>query len=299
VNTIQVNYFLAAAKFLNFTKASEHLHVTQPALSRQIAALEHEIGANLFIRIRNTVQLTEAGAILAGGLEEIMAKYDELVDKAVSASHGLSGTLNVATVVGQSITGIFSKTLLYLWRNNPELQVQVIYNNMSKHLEALKSGEVDMVILSEQDLAGAGPDVHSKPVRTGKSCLVVPASHPNANKEGATFEDFKDQTFILMSNTESAKIANLQRSLCKAIGYDTSDRIAPNIGTVAVWLESGAGVTTLNPWHMLSTSPNLKFLEMDELMEVHESVAWLDTNHNPAIDAFLSALDICMREEEQ
>lgn len=58
--------FITLARCLNFTQAAEELHMTQPALSKHIAALEREFGAELFIRDRRTVQLSEAGRILFG-----------------------------------------------------------------------------------------------------------------------------------------------------------------------------------------------------------------------------------------
>jgi len=57
----QLRYFVAAAEDLSISRAAERLHVTQPALSRQIAALEEELGVALFDRIRKRIHLTDAG----------------------------------------------------------------------------------------------------------------------------------------------------------------------------------------------------------------------------------------------
>ena len=58
-----LRYFLTVAKEQNFTKAAEQLHITQPTLSRQLAALEEELGTDLFIRGSRSITLTEAGIL--------------------------------------------------------------------------------------------------------------------------------------------------------------------------------------------------------------------------------------------
>ncbi|MGR5874301.1 LysR family transcriptional regulator [Bacillus pacificus] len=60
----QLEYFLAVSKELHFTKAAEKLNISQPSLSQQIRALEHEVGMPLFDRIGKKISLTEAGKIL-------------------------------------------------------------------------------------------------------------------------------------------------------------------------------------------------------------------------------------------
>ena len=68
-----LKYFLVVAREENITKAAEILHVSQPALSRQIMQLEEELGARLFIRGKRSLTLTEEGRFLRGRAQEIVA----------------------------------------------------------------------------------------------------------------------------------------------------------------------------------------------------------------------------------
>ena len=61
MNTTQLECFLAVANFLNFSRAAEQLHITQPAVSHQISSLEDELGTRLFFRTSKSVRLTQAG----------------------------------------------------------------------------------------------------------------------------------------------------------------------------------------------------------------------------------------------
>lgn len=65
----QIKYFITAAKCLNFTKAASKLYITQPALSRQISAIEEELNVQLFVRNNRSVKLTPAGMALVEPFE--------------------------------------------------------------------------------------------------------------------------------------------------------------------------------------------------------------------------------------
>jgi DNA-binding transcriptional LysR family regulator len=72
----QLRYFMAIAEELHFRRAAERLYVTQPALSRQIAQLEHEIGVRLFHRNRRRVELTLAGSVLLDSLRQAFVQLE-------------------------------------------------------------------------------------------------------------------------------------------------------------------------------------------------------------------------------
>ena len=71
MNDLQIEYFLAAARNMSFSKAAQELFVSQPAISRQILALEQELGCPLFERLNRGIVLTGGGSLLSG-LEELI-----------------------------------------------------------------------------------------------------------------------------------------------------------------------------------------------------------------------------------
>jgi DNA-binding transcriptional LysR family regulator len=85
----QLRYFIAVAEELHFRRAAERLYVTQPALSRQIAQLEHEIGVRLFERNRRRVELTLAGSVLLDSLRETFVQLERsLANARWTGQHG-------------------------------------------------------------------------------------------------------------------------------------------------------------------------------------------------------------------
>ena len=77
--------FVAVAEELNFTTATKRLHIAQPALSRQIQALESELGMDLFERNRRTVSITEAGQVLLPVVRQIIRDFDDAVATGAAA----------------------------------------------------------------------------------------------------------------------------------------------------------------------------------------------------------------------
>ncbi len=88
----QLSYFLAAASTQNFRQAAELSLVTQPALSRQIAALEKELGTPLFKRIKQHVELTPAGQAFVEYAKETLEILQQGEQEMARWQQGLSGT---------------------------------------------------------------------------------------------------------------------------------------------------------------------------------------------------------------
>src|SRR5436190_23460426 len=89
-----LKYFQALAEELHFGRAAERVHIVQPALSRQIAALEQELGLKLFDRSTRGVELTAAGKVLHEKVTAILPAIDDAIDVARMTSTGETGRLD-------------------------------------------------------------------------------------------------------------------------------------------------------------------------------------------------------------
>ena len=91
-----VEYFIAVAEELNFSRAADRLHMAQPPLSAAIRQLEQELGTELFLRTTREVTLTDAGRTLLDGTRRVFAELDHTVTSTRRAAAGELGTLRVA-----------------------------------------------------------------------------------------------------------------------------------------------------------------------------------------------------------
>ncbi len=168
-----LRYFLTVAKEQNFTKAAEQLHITQPTLSRQIAALEEEVGKALFVRSGRTVTLTEDGVLLKRRALEIL----DLEERTLEELKGRDGLVEGTVTIG---CGEFSvvETLAEICKRYKEkyplvriaihtATADTIYEMMNKGLvdiglfmEPVNTQELDYIRVADSDhwVVGMRPD---------------------------------------------------------------------------------------------------------------------------------------------
>lgn len=283
MNFSQIKCFLAAADCLSFTRAADRLYLSQPVLSRQIAAMEEELEIQLFMREKKSVRLTHAGEILAEGFKRLADDYQSLLEKANAVNSGFEGSLNVGMAEGQLVCPPYSDALKAFRKKYPDVLVNLSKHSLAELLAKLERGELDIAFGATFNVRDDGKLEYQKVAKT-KNYLVVPANHPKANEERLTIEDFSGDTYLALSEQESQFIpggAGWTHS-----GEKHKTLTAPDIGTLALWLEAGYGIFTLNGNHALRNNPNIRFLDIPGLGETTEIIMWKRGNTNPMLEMF-------------
>ena len=188
----QLEYFVAVAKASNFRKAAQKLNVSQPTLTMQIAALEEEMGVQLFDRSRAGTLLTPAGRDLLPLARDILEHYDELGGIVEGRARQLGGSfrLGVSPTLGQSV---LPKLIGQLHKRYPDLQLH-IREDVPKALEqGLEDGTYD-IILSVLPMHTADNKV--RPLFTEPLRVVVPIDNPLATKQKLHGRDLLQQNVL-------------------------------------------------------------------------------------------------------
>ena len=105
-----LRYFLTVAKEQSFTKAAEQLHITQPTLSRQMAAFEEELGVTLFIRSGKKISLTDEGILLKRRALEILNLEERTIEELKGKEEVVEGTITIGCGEFAAV-----ETLHYSW----------------------------------------------------------------------------------------------------------------------------------------------------------------------------------------
>ena len=150
----QIKYFITTAKCLNFTKAASQLYITQPALSRQIAAIEAELNMQLFVRNNRTVKLTPAASVLLQEFEKIYNDYNLAIAKAANSFAGLSGELNIGVLEGAYVGDLFPDVLQYFAGFYPQVKINLRNYSFNQLIEKLYSNQLDLIVTLKFDVAG-------------------------------------------------------------------------------------------------------------------------------------------------
>lgn len=210
----QVRYCLALCKTLNFTRAAEACHVTQPALTRAIQKLEEELGGPLFQRERNLTQLTELGRLMRPLLEQTLAAAEATKECALRFRNSEMASLRIG--LPQSISArIVIAALRELLRKLPELELELRIADQAQLVDALLQGEVDAAFITD---AAPLPDrlnhwtMFKEAYRVG-----LPSGHRLADSDSLAPQALDGE--ILLGRRDCPATARL-RELCAAAGVE-------------------------------------------------------------------------------
>ncbi|MGI6730715.1 MAG: LysR substrate-binding domain-containing protein [Anaerovoracaceae bacterium] len=297
INVLQVQYFLAVAQHLNFTKAAESLFTTQPTISRQIACLEEDLGFPLFIRDKRNVSLTPAGQILYKELKNINDLMEAAVAKAKEANMGAYGSISIGYIESINTSNGFPEIISTFNDLHPYVSLTLEVNSFSTLREKFLQGLLDIIFtISFEISCMTGIDTHTLYKASGN--LVVPTSNPLCRKESLSMEDIKNEDFVAISPLESPGGYQALIDSCKAHGFVPNIvKLAPNLETLFIYLHSGIGIALLDENVRIYGGDGLKFYPMpmdsDDLLTVE--AVWKKDNQNPALPLFVSVLKGCGR----
>ena len=142
----QMRYFVAVAEELHFGRAAQRLRIAQPALSRQIQALEKDLLVQLLFRNRRRVQITPAGQVFLERARLILARSDEAVLAAQRAGGGVSGALNLG-FVGSATYDVLPGVLRDFLRAAPHVDLTLSEMTVHAQIEALTEKRIDIGLL--------------------------------------------------------------------------------------------------------------------------------------------------------
>jgi len=193
VDIKQLHYFIAVSEQMNFSKAAERLHISQPSLSNAIKKLEHEIGSPLLDRNTRNLQLTEAGEVLferakviVKNMEVLKKEMDEVV---------VHGTSEITIGVMESIKHWLPKVIANYKKDYPQMMIHLVDILGSKRVKkSLKSYKTHLIITNQ---LMDDPELEVKTLYEERLVAVLPLHHPLAKKETLSISDISAEPFII------------------------------------------------------------------------------------------------------
>jgi len=140
-----MKYYIAIVQAGSIAKASKEIHVTQPALSKQIADLEKRLGKKLFSRGYHGISLTKEGSILYERALEITALIDKTTEDVTNSDSTPSGTVHIGANRPPALR-LLSRTAKDIHDKYPDIKFNIVNGNTQTLLESLNQGKVDFII---------------------------------------------------------------------------------------------------------------------------------------------------------
>ncbi len=213
----QLRYFLGVCDAGSIAEAARLLHIAQPALSRQVAALEAELGVALFTRLPRGVALTRPGEELRLRALDILGRAGAIGDQVRVASRGMAGTLRIGVMPGYSGIAQLTAAILKLHQVSPAVEVRVETMHSAGQLDKLHRHELDLGILawrSPFDAAFTGI-----PIFDDRMALALPAHWPLARrKKPLRLRDLAGQPLLMFPRERSPVHYDKVAQACAAAG---------------------------------------------------------------------------------
>ena len=144
-----LRYFLAVAREENMTRAAETLHVTQPTLSKELKALEDELGKKLFTRHSFSIALTDEGALLRNRAEDLITMADKIEKEFLSLDDITGGDLYFGLAESYQICYL-AREIHTFKQTYPGLRYHITSGDTEQVAEKLQKGLLDFVVLAEE-----------------------------------------------------------------------------------------------------------------------------------------------------
>lgn len=223
--------FLELARCLNFTQAAQTLHLTQPALSKHIAALEREFGAPLFSRDRRSVALTEAGRALCSYATAIVDAYDGAVS-AIASIRDRQPVRVGGVMLDGTVNAIVSLATLLLSQKGLA-PLTTVYREDHSPIEQLTRGEIDLAITGITPEQAHELGLACRPLIEIPFVAILDRDHPLASRSSLRMGELANETFVHFVDPYASAAWNDIVACCKRHGFEPRTR--PLLGNTATY----------------------------------------------------------------
>lgn len=287
MNLTQIKYFITAAKYMNFTKAAEALYITQPTISKQIDALEEELGFKLFDRTSKKMKLTLGGELILEEFQKTVEAFEKALHVAKQIKSGSRGHLDIGYPSSLNITTLLPGLFKKFSEQYPKVTIELFTYDFKDLRTKLLNDDLDLILTVSFDK-----------ICKNSECLENLAIHRSSpriyfNKQlvdtidSVSIENFKKMPLISLDNDN-----DISMSLSLKYGLNTSKIITANsLETMFFYIESGEGIAILGSSYQITKNPSVSYLEFGEQNDqVGTDLFWKSDIRNPSVEVFIEFL---------
>jgi DNA-binding transcriptional LysR family regulator len=235
-----LNFFVAVAEELHFTRASARLRIAQPHLSQEIRRLEHEIGVELFVRTKRSVALTPAGHAFLERVRVVFDNTASAVYAAQRASRGETGRIRIGFVTSAAIRVIPNAAARFR-SAFPDVELLLKDIHSEEGIEAVRTGQLDLCLLYPPRIVD--PALNIETIWLEPLVALLPPKHPIADKQRISLQRLKSEPWIMGPREQGSRYFDEVIAACAAAGFAPRfTQRTTRITTTIIMVASGMGV---------------------------------------------------------
>jgi DNA-binding transcriptional LysR family regulator len=284
-----LRYFTTLTEELHFGRAAARLHIAQPALSKQIANLERELGLTLFERNRRRVELTPSGRLLLPEAQRLVELSSRLQQSARRIRDGLVGTLRLGYT--RTVADSALPELLRLHhRRYPSMLLSLRETTTQTAIDDVRDGIFDAAFLRH---VSGDVDLELIEVKAEPAVVAVPTGHPLANTKMVRFAELKGEPLVMMTRDIEPQLYDHAIALCTEAGFTpTIVHEADSVQTTLSMVASGLGLAVVTSSAQKSAISGVQYLALTEpTPSIVLYLAHRKDHVSPSLAAFLQSVD--------
>ena len=295
----QLTYFIAVAKYRNFSRAAQDFYLTQPAISHQIKMLEKELDTELFVRNTKKVTLTDSGELFLEDAKSILDAMEQAKQKLDLAKEQPSvlRISHLSAPTHQFLPEVVNQFHI----RYPHIKIKLMRQDALQISETAARQDADIYYSMMPDLQQIST-LDVKKIQSDAFCLVTRKDHPALQKMVLDYDKLSTEPFLVF-HPEHARYMNQRiMELCTQIGFHP--RVTEQFDLYENLLqavEAGTGISIL-PYRSRSYmhANNLAFTLLDSSNDTLDlAIAWEHEISNPAVPLFLEVFREYMREHPE
>jgi DNA-binding transcriptional LysR family regulator len=234
--------FLAVAEGLSFTRAAAQLHLSQPALTAHIQQLESDLGVQLFVRNRRSVELTPAGSSLREDAATVLRTLEEATLRTQRVARGEAGELRIG-FVASAASRLVPAIVLAFRRRYPEVVLNLLNVRSAEQIPQLEMGQLDAGFLR---LPAADAHLEITPIHKEPFVLVMPKGHRLEAVEALHPREARGEEFLAYGRRWAPGFFDCWTGIFERAGF--TPRITQETGemsTLLALVAAGAGIAVV------------------------------------------------------
>jgi len=280
-----LRYFLAVARELQVSRAAETLYISQPALSKQIRALERQLRSELFTRDRTGARLTRAGVALVPRAEAIVGEWED-AKAALARASDSTLVLGMHTSPGR---GLLPQVRARLVADCPDATLELRQVAWADRTAGLEQGDTDAAFVW---LPLPAPPYRWVTVASEPRLVAMPSTHALADRASVTFDDIRDEPFLALPQS-----AGPLRDYWLAGATNVVAEINDTEETYEA-VAAGIGVCLLAAGNApIFARGDVTMLEVTDLSPAELVLAWHERHCPPLLERFVNLVAAVSQKE--
>ncbi|MBT9777776.1 LysR family transcriptional regulator [Clostridium sp. MCC353] len=253
MNILRLKHFIAVAENGSFSEAAERLYTTQSSVSKQVMALEKELGVRLFNRTSRKIELTPQGGIVLEHARKLAAGYDEMMARLSAYEQSCKGYLSIVSIPVMAQYGITSIVADFN-RLFPHITLNIEEMETCDIPAALENGTYDLAFMRSEMVDASYETIA---VCRDHLAAVLPFGHRLAAKEVISLKELKDDPFLLLN--KGTLLYSTCLDACRKAGF------TPKVAYTGTRMETIAELAAQNMGVSLMMAQAVSYLQNREI----------------------------------